>query len=104
MAERIGQALGDVVQLNCIVDRICWDSEAVRIRCRDGRVLEADAVVVTLSLGVLKASARYTDRSYRTGVGVLSRHLQSDLLRRPPASDSQSSQGQRNRSNQLFYA
>ena len=94
VAERIGQDLGDVVQLNCIVDRICWDGEAVRIGCRDGRVLEADAVVVTVSLGVLKASAQ--GHSYHAGVGVMSRHLQSRVLRRLPASALESSQGQRN--------
>ena len=103
VAERIGQDLGDVVQLNCIVDRICWDGETVRIGCRDGRVLEADAVVITVSLGVLKASAQSADHSYPAGLEVMSGHLRSRVLRRLPGFTWTAAKD-RGIVNQLFHA
>ncbi len=36
------------------VDQICWGSTGVTVHCQGGEQIEADAVIVTVSLGVLK--------------------------------------------------
>ena len=39
------------------LERICYDAAGVRLVCTDGSELSADAVIVTVSLGVLKVRA-----------------------------------------------
>ena len=53
VAERMASELTDV-RLGCVVDKITWGSQGVSITCKDGQSFDADAVIVTVSLGVLK--------------------------------------------------
>lgn len=53
VAERMSSELDDV-RLGCIVERINWGAKGVEIACRNGQVFEAEAAIVTVSLGVLK--------------------------------------------------
>lgn len=54
------EELGNVFAYNKVVDQICYGTEGeppnakVLVRCRDGTVYQANQVVVTFSLGVLK--------------------------------------------------
>jgi phytoene dehydrogenase-like protein len=60
VAERISADLVDV-RLGCEVDSISWGSHGVEVAYRKGQnrqVLKADAVIVTVSLGVLKVRCR----------------------------------------------
>lgn len=43
------------IELNKVVNNIQWDGERAVVRCTDGSVYSAEFVVVTTSLGVLKA-------------------------------------------------
>lgn len=50
------------VRLGCVVNQIRWGSEGVCISCTDGQSFEADAVILTVSLGVLKVTVLPTER------------------------------------------
>ncbi|KAK9810120.1 hypothetical protein WJX72_005080 [[Myrmecia] bisecta] len=54
LAEVLAEGLD--IRLGHAVQRISWGAEGVTVTCANGVVLEADAVIVTVSLGVLKAS------------------------------------------------
>ncbi|MBI4591203.1 MAG: FAD-dependent oxidoreductase [Candidatus Rokubacteria bacterium] len=43
------------IRLDCPVDAVFWDSEAVRLRLRNGRELEARAAISTLPVGVVRS-------------------------------------------------
>lgn len=43
------------VRLDCPVETVFWSSEAVRVRLRDGREVEARAAISTLPVGVLRS-------------------------------------------------
>ncbi len=45
------------VRLGCPVETVFWDSEAVRVRFRNGHELEAQAAISTLPVGVLRSGA-----------------------------------------------
>lgn len=44
------------VRLGCVVNKIKWGPDEVCIECEDGQTFEANAVIVTVSLGVLKVA------------------------------------------------
>ena len=52
LAERLAQGLD--VRLGNTVTRVEWDAEGAQVHCANGSCWEADAVVMTVSLGVLK--------------------------------------------------
>ena len=41
-----------------VVDQIHWGQHGVTVHCQDKKQLKADAVIVTVSLGVLKVLPR----------------------------------------------
>ncbi len=45
------------VQLNTVIREIAYDRSGVRLKAADGRVFEADRVVITLPIGVLQSGA-----------------------------------------------
>lgn len=49
--------LSDRILLNKAVTKISWDRNPVEIQCQDGSAYRADYVLVTCSLGFLKANA-----------------------------------------------
>lgn len=53
VAERIADDLGDV-RRNWVVQEIQWGEQGISIRSESGKTLHADAVILTVSLGVLK--------------------------------------------------
>lgn len=44
------------MRLGSAVTRIEWGAEGAQVHCANGSCWEADAVIVTVSLGVLKVS------------------------------------------------
>ncbi|MDW8060668.1 MAG: NAD(P)/FAD-dependent oxidoreductase [Thermomicrobium sp.] len=56
LAERLADALGERVHLGCVVERIAWGDDGVRVTASDGEH-EATWAIVALPLGVLKAGA-----------------------------------------------
>ncbi|EIE25731.1 amine oxidase [Coccomyxa subellipsoidea C-169] len=48
-------AAGADIRYGAVVERIQWGASGVTVSCADGRSFQADAAVVTVSLGVLKA-------------------------------------------------
>jgi len=42
------------VRLNSIVERVSWDAGGVEVQTSDGRIYEADKLIITLPLGVLQ--------------------------------------------------
>lgn len=55
VAERLAAGLGDL-RYGCEVQRISWAGPGVTLACAGGETLHADAAIVTVSLGVLKAA------------------------------------------------
>ena len=55
VAERMASDLADV-RLGCVVNKITWGPEGVCISCTNGQSFEGDAVISTVSLGVLKVT------------------------------------------------
>lgn len=51
-------AVGLDVRYGAIVEKVQWGASGVTVICWDGRSFQADAAVVTVSLGVLKARSR----------------------------------------------
>ncbi|KAL8569528.1 hypothetical protein ACOMHN_002075 [Nucella lapillus] len=51
-----GNIPDEAIQYNAEVSKICWGGDEVEILCKDGRKYSADHVVVTCSLGHLKAN------------------------------------------------
>lgn len=47
-------AAGADIRYGAVVERIQWGASGVTVSCADGRSFQADAAVVTVSLGVLK--------------------------------------------------
>jgi monoamine oxidase len=54
LAERLAAELGSRVRLGCVVERIDWSGDGVRVVTRDG-VVTADWAIVALPLGVLQS-------------------------------------------------
>ena len=52
LAQKLAEGLP--VRHGVTVDQIHWGPSGVTIQCRGGEQFEADAVIVTVSLGVLK--------------------------------------------------
>ena len=49
-------AAGADIRFGAVVEKIQWGASGVDVRCADGRSFQADAAVVTVSLGVLKVA------------------------------------------------
>lgn len=49
-------AAGADIRYGAVVEKIQWGASGVELRCADGRSFQADAAVVTVSLGVLKVA------------------------------------------------
>ena len=62
LAERLAEGLS--IKHGSVVERVDWGSEVVTIHCLGGQQLQADAVIVTVSLGVLKVQ-RDSTSAYR---------------------------------------
>lgn len=58
VAERIASELPDV-RLQTVVTKVRWGPDGAHVICQDGSVLVADVVIVTVSLGVLKAGISF---------------------------------------------
>ena len=58
VAQRMAEVLaeGADIRYGHRVSRIRWGSDGVHLECSNGQTFHADAVIVTMSLGVLKAS------------------------------------------------
>ena len=52
LAEKLAEGLP--IRHGIVVDRIDWGGEEVTLHCQGGEQIKADAVIVTVSLGVLK--------------------------------------------------
>ena len=52
LAQKLAEGLP--IRHGVTVDQIHWGASGVTIQCRGGEQFEADAVIVTVSLGVLK--------------------------------------------------
>ena len=52
LAEKLAEGLP--IRHGMTVDQIQWNSSGVIVQCQGGHQIEADAVIVTVSLGVLK--------------------------------------------------
>lgn len=52
LAEKLAEGLP--IRHGVVVDRIDWGGEGVTLYCQGGKQVQADAVIVTVSLGVLK--------------------------------------------------
>lgn len=53
VAERMAQDLEDV-RYGCVVEGVDWSGPGVQVRYNNDQLVEADAVIMTVSLGVLK--------------------------------------------------
>jgi glycine/D-amino acid oxidase-like deaminating enzyme len=42
------------ISFGCVATKVTWGDDGVSVSCEDGRSFSADAVIVTVSLGVLK--------------------------------------------------
>lgn len=47
-------ASGLDVRYGAVVEKVQWGASGVTVTCADGRSFQADAAIVTVSLGVLK--------------------------------------------------
>ena len=58
--QAVAEALADGLDIRYqhVVDKITWSHQKVQVSCANGVSLEADAVIVTVSLGVLKVVLR----------------------------------------------
>ena len=52
LAEKLAEGLP--IRHGAVVDQIHWGEAGVTLQCQGGEELQADAVIVTVSLGVLK--------------------------------------------------
>ena len=52
LAEKLAQGLP--IRHGMVVDQIVWGGEGVTLHCQGGEQVQADAVILTVSLGVLK--------------------------------------------------
>ncbi len=52
LAEKLAEGLP--IRHGMTVDQIQWNTSGVIVQCQGGQQIEADAVIVTVSLGVLK--------------------------------------------------
>ena len=52
LAEKLAEGLP--IRHGMVVDQIIWGGEGVTLHCQGGEQVQADAVIVTVSLGVLK--------------------------------------------------
>lgn len=52
LAEKLAEGLP--IKHGMTVDQIQWNTSGVIVQCQGGQQVEADAVIVTVSLGVLK--------------------------------------------------
>jgi protoporphyrinogen oxidase len=52
LAEKLAEGLP--IRHGMTVDQIQWNASGVIVQCQGGQQIEADAVIVTVSLGVLK--------------------------------------------------
>lgn len=53
LAERLAEGLD--IRYGAVVTNVAWGPDGVRVTCSDGAVHTADAVIMTVSLAVLKA-------------------------------------------------
>ena len=53
LAEAMAEGLD--IRYGARVTKVCWGDGGATVSCSDGRRFTADAVIVTVSLGVLKA-------------------------------------------------
>ncbi len=51
------------VSFGCVATRVAWGDDGVTLTCEDGRTFAADALIVTVSLGVLKVTTNVVERS-----------------------------------------
>ena len=54
LAEKLAEGLP--IQHGVTVTHIDWGDTGVQLHCADGQIIGADAVIVTVSLGVLKVN------------------------------------------------
>lgn len=52
LAEKLAEGLP--IRPGVVVDQIQWGGDGVTVHCQGGEQIQADAVIVTVSLGVLK--------------------------------------------------
>ena len=52
LADRMAEGLD--IAFGCVATRVAWDDAGVQVTCENGRTFTADALIVTVSLGVLK--------------------------------------------------
>ena len=52
LAEKLAEGLP--IKHGSVIERVDWGSEGVTVHCKGGEQCQADAVIVTVSLGVLK--------------------------------------------------
>lgn len=57
LAEKLAEGLP--IRHGVVVDRIQWGGDGVTLHCQGGEQIKADAVIVTVSLGVLKAQHKH---------------------------------------------
>jgi hypothetical protein len=55
VAEILAEGLD--IRFGHVVDRVDWGQHGVHIKCEGGAVFQADAVIITVSLGVLKVTS-----------------------------------------------
>ena len=58
LAEKLAEGLP--IRHGVVVDQIQWGGDGVTLHCQGGEQIKADAVIVTVSLGVLKVIALQT--------------------------------------------
>lgn len=56
LADRMAEGLD--IAFGCVVRRVAWSDAGVTVTCEDGRIFAAAALIVTVSLGVLKVTTR----------------------------------------------
>ncbi|GMH35947.1 hypothetical protein BSKO_03815 [Bryopsis sp. KO-2023] len=44
------------IRFNCVVSKVKWGADGVEVTCTDGQKFEGDCVIISVSLGVLKAT------------------------------------------------
>lgn len=52
LAERLAEGLD--VRLSHLATRITWGDDGAHVACQGGQIFQADAVIVSVSVGVLK--------------------------------------------------
>ena len=56
LADRMAEGLD--ITFGCVVTRVAWGDDDVTVTCEDGRTFAADALILTVSLGVLKVGMK----------------------------------------------